>query len=46
MLIELVNVQSTPTIFKLYLGSFSTATFTSFMRSLIDRIMKPYPELV
>jgi len=43
---ELVNVQSTATIFKLYLSSFTTATVTSFMRILIGSIMKLYPELV
>lgn len=46
MLTELVNDQSTPTIFELYFSLFSTATFVCFTRILAGSIMKLYPELV
>lgn len=40
----MVNVQSKPTIFKLYFSYFSTARFTSFISILVG-IVKLYPEL-
>lgn len=45
MLTELVNVQSTGTIFRLYFSYFSTVTLTSFMSILIGSVIKLDPEL-